>query len=337
MHRRHRRIAGITAAATLLLAAGCGGDDETTVTATTSPTVAASTTATADAPAVAPYIDIVSGTVDIDEVAEQTGQDDYTLAFLLADTAGTCTATWGGSKALDDSTVQAEIAKIAALDGDVIVSTGGATGTYLESVCTADELAAAYSSALDAAGSNALDVDIEQTVTAATVTQALRTLQTDRGTAITLTVPVGGTVLGLTDTSIALLQSAADAGLDVTVNAMTMNFTEENDDWGASMTTATEAVVADVKSVWTTLSDAEAYQMLGVTPMIGVNDTGPITETADAQTLLDYAEEKGLGFVRFWSVNRDNGGCTTGEVEATCSGIAQETYEFTKMFADFTN
>ncbi|BBH64559.1 sugar hydrolase [Actinoplanes sp. OR16] len=326
------------AVALLLLTAGCSGDDDTettTATATTSPTVAASTTATAETPEVAPYVDIVSGTADIDEVAEKTGQEDYTISFILADSAGSCTATWGGTKALTDTGVQADIAKITALDGDVIVSSGGATGTYLESVCTADQLATAYAAALDAAGSNALDVDIEQSITAATVTRALSTLQADRGTAITLTVPVGGTVLGLTDASIALLQSAKDAGLDVTVNAMTMNFTEENDDWGTSMTTATEAVAADVKSVWTDLSDTEAYAMLGVTPMIGVNDTGPVTETADAQTLLDYAEEKKLGFVRFWSVNRDNGDCATGAVEAACSGIEQTDYAFTKMFTDF--
>jgi chitinase len=325
------------AVAALLLTTGCSGRDDTASTATTAgtaPSVGASTTATAVTPEVAPYVDIVSGTVDIDAVAEATGQDDYTLAFILADSSGSCTATWGGAKALNDSTVQAEIAKIAALDGDVVVSSGGATGTYLESVCTADQLAAAYAAALDAAGSNARDVDIEQSVPPATVTAALRTLQADRGTAITLTVPVGGTVLGLTEASTALLQSAKDAGLDVTVNAMTMNFTEE-DDWGTSMTTATEAVVADVKAVWTGLSDTEAYAMLGVTPMIGVNDTGPVTGTSDARTLLDYATEKELGFVRFWSVNRDNGDCPDGDVEAACSGITQDAYAFTKMFTDF--
>ncbi|MEU4687650.1 glycosyl hydrolase [Actinoplanes sp. NPDC023714] len=327
------------AAALLLLTAGCSGDDgteNTTTAASAAPSVAASTAAAADVPEVAPYIDIVSGTADVADVAEKTGQRDFTLAFVLADSTGSCTATWGGTRALTDAAIQAEIAKIAALDGDVVVATGGATGTYLESVCTADQLATAYAAALDAAGSNALDVDIEQAVTPATVTTALRTLQAARGTAITLTVPVGGTVLGLTDAGIALLRSAKDAGLDVTVNAMTMNFTGEGD-WGASMVTATEAVAADVKSVWTGLDGTEISAMLGVTPMIGVNDTGPVTGTADARTLLDHAEEKKLGFVRFWSVNRDNGDCLDGEVVATCSGIEQDDYAFTEMFADFAN
>ncbi|MBU2669633.1 glycosyl hydrolase [Actinoplanes bogorensis] len=322
------------AAALLLLVAvgvaGCSADDspDAGTTATASPSSAGVP------PAVAPYIDIVSGTVDISAAAEATGQKSYTLAFILANSSGACTATWGGTTALDDSTVQTEIDKMTSLGGTPVVSSGGATGTYLESVCTADELAKQYAAALDAAGSNHLDVDIEQSITPATVVQALTTLQADRGTSITLTVPVGGTVQGLTDASIALLQAAKTAGLDVTVNAMTMNFSASGD-WGTAMTTATEAVKADVAAVWSDLDDTAVYKMLGVTPMIGVNDTGPVTTVANVKTLIAYGEKQGLGFVRFWSVNRDNGGCTDGSVSPTCSGITQTEYQFTKLFAAF--
>ncbi|GAA0490214.1 hypothetical protein Ade02nite_24260 [Paractinoplanes deccanensis] len=285
----------------------------------------------------APYVDIVSGTADISAIASATGQKDFTLAFVLADSSGSCTATWGGKTALDDSTVAASIAEITAAGGTPVVSTGGASGTYLETACTsADDLAAQYEAALDQAGSNFLDVDIEQTVTAATVVKALSTLQAARGTSITLTVPVGGTVLGLTDASIALLQAAEQADLEVTVNAMTMNFDGGTAGWGTAMTTAAEAVKDDVASVWTGKSDTEIYGMLGVTPMIGTNDSYATTTVADATTLLDWAEEKGLAFVRFWSVNRDNDGCPDGTVSATCSGIAQTDYAFTTLFATFT-
>ena len=298
------------------------------------PARSASAAAIVTAPAVAPYIDIVSGTVDVDEVVEKTGQKDFTLAFALADSTGSCTATWGGAKALTDTGVQEEILKIGTLGGRVIVSTGGATGSYLESVCDADELATQYAAVLDASSTNYLDVDIEQSIAPATVTEALATLQRQRGTAISLTVPVAGTVQGLTDASIALLRSAKDAGLTVTVNAMTMNFSADGD-WGTAMTTATDAVHADVAAVWTELDDAAVYAMLGVTPMIGVNDTGPVTEISDARTILAYAAEKGLGSVRFWSVNRDNNGCADGTVQSTCSGIKQSAYEFTSLFADY--
>ncbi|GLY01623.1 glycosyl hydrolase [Actinoplanes sp. NBRC 101535] len=319
-------LAGLAAAA-MLFTGACSTDDSPEEKTTA--TVAVDT-----APSVAPYIDIVSGTADIDAINEATGLTDFTLAFVLADSSGDCTASWAGTTALDDATIGAEIDKITALGGEVIVSTGGATGSYLESVCSAGELAAAYGSVLDAAGSNSLDVDIEQSIEPATVTEALKTLQDERGTAITLTVPVGGTQVGLTDASITLLQSAKDAGVEVTVNAMTMNFHADGD-WGDAMVTATEAVRDDVAAIWTDRDETQIYAMLGVTPMIGANDTGPVTTVDDVRTLLAYAEDKSLGSVRFWSVNRDNGECPDGAVDAACSGIAQDDHEFGALFAAF--
>jgi chitinase len=329
-----RLTSGLAAAALLVTAAGCAGDSGSDSGGGTSATATASA-AVAIAPVVAPYIDIVSGTADITAIHTATGQADFTAAFVLADSAKTCTPTWGGTAAIDDSTIAAEIAKITAAGGDAIVSTGGETGTYLENVCTAGELAAAYEKALDAAGSNYLDVDIEQTVTAATIMTALSAVQKARGTAITLTLPVGGESVGLTDTEIALLQSAEDADLDVTVNAMIMNFTGTGD-WGTALTTATESVRVDVAGVWSDRTDTEVYAMLGVTPMIGANGLGGPTTVANAKTLLTWAKEKGLGFVRFWSVNRDNGDCTDGSVSSKCSGISQAEYAFTDLFADYT-
>ncbi|MEV4347728.1 hypothetical protein AB0J83_25005 [Actinoplanes sp. NPDC049596] len=106
-------------------------------------------------PVVAPYIDIVSGTADISAIASATGQKPFAPAFVVAGSSGSCTATWGGSTALNDSTVAAGIAEITALGGTPIVSTGGADGTYLETACSStDALAAQYEAALDQAGSH---------------------------------------------------------------------------------------------------------------------------------------------------------------------------------------
>ena len=76
---RNSRLAGV-AATVLLITAACSGDNDTgdsTATASSSPatesSTPASTSATTETPAVAPYIDIVSGTANIDAVAEATG------------------------------------------------------------------------------------------------------------------------------------------------------------------------------------------------------------------------------------------------------------------------
>ncbi|GAB7048661.1 glycosyl hydrolase [Catenuloplanes indicus] len=277
---------------------------------------------------VAPYVDIASGSLDIAEAVRASGQTDFTLAFVVANRSKACAPTWGGTVPLDSPRVQADLDAIARLGGEVTVSTGGATGTYLESVCSRAELTAAYRAALDAAGSNDLDVDIERPVTPDTVTGALADLQRERGTSVTLTVPVAGPDRGLTKESTALLRSAAAAGVELSVNAMTMNFDPAGAGWADAMVAATDAVAADLAAIW---PDRDVHRMLGVTPMIGVNDTGPVTTLSDAQTVLRYAEARGLGFVRFWSVNRDNDGCS-GTVSPSCSGIAQSRFEFLRLF-----
>ncbi|GAA2610991.1 hypothetical protein Adu01nite_22530 [Paractinoplanes durhamensis] len=310
------------------------------VSVSASPSPAPSATeeeATETKTTVAPYVDIVSSAVDIAAIHKATGQSDFVVAFVTANKAGTCTPAWDGATALTDAAVKARLTKIDALGGDVIVATGGATGTYLETACgTSAALATAYAKALDVAGSNHLDVDIEREVDTATVTAALAKLQESRDTAITLTLPVADGAGGLAADGLELLRSVEKAGLTVTVNAMTMNFRADGD-WGTAMAAATEAVHDDLAGIWTGLSDAEVYAMLGVTPMIGVNDTGPVTEVSDAKTLLAYAEKKGLAFIRFWSVNRDNGGCADGSLSSTCSGVDQSDYAFTKLFATYAD
>lgn len=318
-----RRCLICLSAALVLLAGACDS-------ATPAVTVPSATpTATPAELTVAPYLDVVGGTADVAAIHAATGLDDFTLAFLLADESGECVPTWGGTKALTDSGIQAEIAQITAFGGQAVISTGGASGTYLEQSCDAGELASAYGKALDLAGSNHLDVDIEQDVDVTTVISALSSLQSARNAAITFTVPVESA--GLTAESLSLLKAARAANLQVTVNAMVMNF-EAGGDWGTAMVTATEAVRDDLAGIWADRSATEIHAMLGVTPMIGVNDIGSVTTIDDARTLADYARENKLGFLRFWSVNRDNGDCAAGTLSGTCSGITQEEYAFTSLF-----
>jgi chitinase len=67
---------------------------------------------------------VVSGSVDIADVAARTGQADFALEFVLADRAGACSPTWGGKTAIDDSTVAASIGEITTAGGSAIVATG---------------------------------------------------------------------------------------------------------------------------------------------------------------------------------------------------------------------
>lgn len=282
-----------------------------------------------------PYIDITMATPTLKDVANATGQKHFTLAFALADSTG-CNPSWGGTVPLNDSRVIGSVNDLKGVGGDVTVATGGAAGPYLENTCgSTAALLAAYEKALDAVGSNRLDVDVEATIPVATVNAALKQLQTARGTAITYTLRVQGQDYGVDPFSVQILQDAASRGLNVTVNPMLMDFGYSGD-WGNALISAANATLGQLKQVWPSKSDADLKGMLGLTPMIGKNDTGPTTTQAIARQVLSYAQSNHVGYIGFWSVGRDNGGCPNGSVSPTCSGISQSTYEFTNIFKGFT-
>ncbi|MFR9727946.1 chitinase [Saccharopolyspora sp. MS10] len=282
----------------------------------------------------APYIDVMQEEPTLAEVAEATGQQTFTLAFVLGSAAG-CTPMWGGEAALDDERIIGQIDELRTQGGDVVVATGGAMGPYLESVCgTADELFDAYAKILDATGANHLDVDVEATIPEDVVNEALAKLQAERGTQISYTLRVQGDDAGLDPYSLQVLESAAEHGVDVLVNPMTMEFGSSKP-WGDAVISAAEATLGQMKTVWPDLSEAELKARLGVTPMLGRNFNGNVFTQDHARQLVEWAGANEIGLLGFWSIGRDNGGCPGGAVSPTCSSIEQEPYEFTSIFQEF--
>ncbi|WP_189053183.1 chitinase [Longimycelium tulufanense] len=293
--------------------------------------------ARASTPRVAPYIDITMDEPTLPEVARATGQKHFTLAFVLGSSAG-CDPKWGGTIELTEPRIIGQIRQLRAMGGDVVIATGGALGPYLENVCgSSAALAEAYRKILDATGSNHLDVDVEAAIPANLVNQALATVQRERGTSVSYTLRVQGQDFGVDPFSVQILQSAARHNVDVLVNPMLMNFGYTGD-WGEAMVSAAKATLRQMKNdVWPDKSDTELRRILGITPMIGRNDSGMTTTQAHARKLVSFARSHDIGFIGFWSVGRDNGRCPGGGVSPTCSGIAQSEYEFTNIFKAFAN
>jgi chitinase len=78
------------------------------------------------------------------------------------------------------------------------------------------------------------------------------------------------------------------------------------------------------------LDDAAAWRMLGATPMIGRNDEpGEVFTLADAQALVDFAQQKHLGLLSFWAIQRDRPGSNFNEA----STVNSKNYQFSKTFA----
>jgi hypothetical protein len=60
------------------------------------------------------------------------------------------------------------------------------------------------------------------------------------------------------------------------------------------------------------------------------------TSVADALSVLDFAQTNALNMLSIWAVQRDNGGCPGTTGSNSCSGIVQNTWDFTHVLQPFT-
>src|ERR1700728_2609131 len=256
----------------------------------------------------APYLQIDSsdaGDMAADEAA--TGLRYYTLAFLIPQSG--CTPEWED----DGSGVGAfasQISAIQASGGNVIISFGGESGGELAQTCTnVSQLTAAYQNVVNTYGVTRLDFDIEGSVlsdTAATSLrdQALGALQAEDPSVqvdFTLAVSPQGLPTG-TGSEYALLQDAKAKGVKVSVvNIMTMDFGAGSNDL-ADAKSAAQGTAGQLASLYG-ISTSAAYGMMGLTPIAGTNDDGPVFSTSNASSLESFAAANGVAELSFWEVD----------------------------------
>jgi hypothetical protein len=251
-----------------------------------------------------------------------------------------CVPAWGGNIPLNDSRIINDINAIRNMGGDMKIAFGGAVAPYLEGSCTSvNSLAAAYEQVIDTTGVRHLDIDIEASFNIDQMNKALAKVQAERaGTTVSFTLMVVGDTYGIIDSlGVDVLKNAKANGVNVsTVNPMTMDFGPSAPNWGDAVIGAATKTLEQMATIWPEKTDAQRKAMLGVTPMIGRNDTGPIFTQAHANQLRAWATSNHIDSIAFWSVGRDNGGCPGGGVSPSCSSISQSLYEFTNIFKTFT-
>jgi hypothetical protein len=285
----------------------------------------------------APYVDMTKTTLTLLQLQANSGAKAFTLAFLVSGKA--CEPAWGGTVPIaSDTKVAIEVSELRKLGGDVILAFGGYDGLELAQTCTdVATLQAAYQAAVDKYKAKVLDLDIEHTAIEDQASidrrsQALTALAgANPGLQINYTLPA--TPAGLTDLSINVIKSAVKFGTPVAVvNLMTM-------DYDAPVLTGAMGpdAVAAAAGAACQLKSMGLNARIGITPMIGVNDSaGEIFTLDDAQVVINYALANGnsIALVSFWSIGRDNGSCF-GKVSPFCSGIPQKDWEFSRVFQRF--
>jgi Glycosyl hydrolases family 18 len=290
----------------------------------------------------APYVDTGLSNTTLTTVASDYGTKFFTLAFVNGSGCAWSLPNQSGW--------QSQISAIQAEGGDVSISFGGYTvdtdGTDLGAQCSsASAMATQVESVVTTLGVTHLDFDIESneetntadiTLTAQALAQ-VESWASSNGEQLTIsyTLPVLPTGLTSSGTGV-LTTSLANGFTPNVVNIMTMDYGSSGTEMGTAANQALDATATQLESSYG-ISSSAAYAMLGNTPMIGQNDTsGEIFTLADASTVESYAAQQGIAELSFWSEGRDNGGCPSGGVSPTCSGISQSSFQFTSIFAGFT-
>ena len=293
----------------------------------------------------APYVDVtLSPTFQLTNSAPSVSKF-YTLAFIVDGDGGGCIAEWGAVIPLSTpGFLTADIASLRAQGGDVIVSFGGEAGSELAQTCTSEStLQTQYQSVITQYGLSRIDFDIEGAAIAEPVSIALRdqaiaALQTaNPELQVSFTLPVMPT--GLTQDGINVVQDAIDKGVNLTtINVMAMDYGQADSQMGQDAINAAVATAAQLATLYPAKSTAELDAMIGVTPMVGVNDVAGETFTlADAQLLESYTVRNGFGLLAFWSAARDSQ-CPGGAqkyASATCSGVLQAQFQYSGIFNQF--
>lgn len=261
-------------------------------------------------------------------LVKNSGVKSLHLAFITS--AGGCAGSWGGYYPVANTPTAYGVSVLSQLKKQGIkltISFGGAAGTYLEQACTSkSDLTQAYQTVIQTYQPDALDFDIEnglQTNNAKLdqMMQALLVIQQQYpNLKISFTLPVMPE--GLISAGNNVIQRAKANGLsNYLVNVMAMDYGSSftGKTMGAYAIDAANATFNQLKALYPTQSDAVLWQRIGVTPMIGLNDTLPLNFTiGDATALKQFATQKNMGLVSFWSINRDNV-CTGTSVSNTCS------------------
>lgn len=260
-----------------------------------------------------------------------------TFAFLTA-LNNQCSPGWA-MVPYDSKSVSAPlpvIQKYVDAGNKYYLSFGGASGQLLMQACPdTGSLVAQYDAIYKLYNKNMLgfDFDIEggHVLDTASITRGAQALaqfqQTHPDVDIWLTLPTMPN--GLTADGQEVVHIFHQAGVVLAgVNIMAMDYGPSaqypSDKMGDYAVSAANGLVTQLKAEYKGESDALIWSMVGVTPMIGYNDTGQVYSLADTTQLLNALKGKNIGRMAMWSTGRDHPCKQEGEVTYTCSGLLQK-------------
>ena len=260
-------------------------------------------------------------------------------AITLAFATGTCgSETWGG---VSGAAWAAEnVPQLHAANLNYVISTGGADGTFsCDSTAAMEAFIATYASPnlvgidFDIEGGQT-ELEIQGLVDAAAGAQSQYPNLQFSFTLATLGAS-DGSYGGVNSLGNEVVEAVLGSSLKkYVINLMTM-------DYGSASSSVCVVVSGSCEMAQSAIQAVENLEhtygipasKIGVTPMIGMNDTSTETFTiADVDTLTAYAVDNGLAGLHFWSLDRDTP-CADTYASPTCNSISSTTpLEYTNRF-----
>jgi hypothetical protein len=141
-----------------------------------------------------------------------------------------------------------------------------------------------------------------------------------------------------------VLQNAVANGVTVnSVNIMVFDYYIAGEgvvNMGQAAINAANNTHTQLQSIFPNLTSAQIWNMEGFTMMPGIDDYPKKTEVTyepDATTMLNFAQANNMNFLSIWAIQRDNGGCPGERGDNLCSGIVQNTWDFSHILEPFTH
>ena len=306
----------------------------------------------------APYYEtyLAPNTPSITSTAQASGAKYFTLAFLQTPKRGSCALDWNGSPNQPLSYYDSDIATLRAAGGDVIPSFGGYSAdqgaTEIADSCkNVQQIATDYEQVIMTLGVTRLDMDVEARSlndTAGITRRNQAIAMTEAWAAgkgiplqIQYTLPVEQ--YGLDPNGEAVLQNAVTNGATVnSVNIMVFDYYiagEGTVEMGTAAENAATNTHAQLADIFPALTSDQLWNIEGVTMLPGIDDYPKKTEITyepDATTILNFAQSNNMNFLSVWAIQRDNGSCPGTRDSNTCSGITQNTWDFSHLLNPFT-
>ncbi|MBA2679776.1 MAG: hypothetical protein H0U76_15440, partial [Ktedonobacteraceae bacterium] len=304
-----------------------------------------------------------------DVSSSKAGTKYYTLTSINSSQKGQCVPAWSGQTTPDITYMLPEIDALRTGGGDVIVSFGGAsaadpntTAPDLAVSCnTTAELQKAYQSVIDSYHLTHIDFDLEGLSALAPAVRSMRNQAiaalksgvTGQPLVVSYSMPITP-ASGLTDDELAVLSDAIKQNVTIGyVNGLAKDYGAPADTtpMGQNAIDATNKLLQQLKLLYPQQTEINLWAMIGLTPMIGVNDpTGgtqrEIFTLDDAQKVEQFAVQNKLHELSLWELHRDLSPAGTYQFPATDltsvapnmnSGIQQTPYQFSTVFSPFTS